>query len=67
MKNERKNLEAKIEANYQKYTELRDKLSKELPLNSILLFELSDIYHELSGLRFAAGIAMVKDVYEINN
>jgi flagellar motility protein MotE (MotC chaperone) len=66
MKKERKDLENKIEANYQKYTALRDKLRNELPLASNLLFELTDVYHELSKLRFAAGIAMVKDVYELD-
>jgi hypothetical protein len=67
MKNERKDLENKIEANYEKYTALRDKLRNELPLASNLLFELTDVYYELSKLRYASGIAMVKDVYEINN
>ena len=66
MNNTRKNLETKIEANYQRYLVLRDKLSKELPSNSTLLFELSEVYHDNGSLRYSSGIEMVNEVYELN-
>ena len=66
MNNTRKDLETKIDANYQRYLVLRDKLSKELPSNSTLLFELSDIYHNNGSLRYSSGIEMVSEVYELN-
>lgn len=67
MNNQRKDLEVKIELNYNDYLQLRDKLSNELPKGSILLSELSDVYHKNGSLRYEQGIEMVYDVYELRD
>lgn len=61
---ERKELQVKIDANYKRYLELQYKLSAK---GCGLSAELLKVYHEISDLRYDAGAAMVREVYELND
>ncbi len=63
MTNKRKELEAKIEANYQSYKLLQKQLLETDNFNASN--KLREIYFEISRLRYDDGIEMVKEIYNL--
>ncbi len=63
MNNKRKNLDVKIEVNYQSYKLLQKQLLE--TDNFDASNKLRELYFEISRLRYDDGIEMVKEIYNL--